>query len=193
MLHRSLKSFSIKTLLFATMLCALGLWGYRELHSRQNALDQLRVAGAGVYWFGQLPGRSDPPFRKENAPPRWAIDLLGEACFFDVSLLYFGRLEADAEDLFRLLSEFPEVTVIEFNFTKCTDDHVRLISKLPNLRVLWLDATLVTDASLKYLVHSPKLQSVSINETAISDQAIEEFKARRPDVGVVSGGPAFDG
>jgi hypothetical protein len=156
--------FSLRTMLAATTLVALGL-GYvaREHQKERNAaaaVTTIRNAGGRVAFRGGQHGR-----------PSWLTPLLGDDRHQRVDEVNGGLSQiADAE--LALLAQFPRARRLKLWDTRVTDLGLRHLQSLSRLEVLDLAETSVTDAGLAEVCHLRRLKRLDLLKTAVSDASV---------------------
>ena len=86
------------------------------------------------------------------------------------------------------LAKIKSLTLIQWTRGALTDDGVEQLTNCDSLRGLWIIDCPITDAAVDYLRGMPKLEELVLRAD-ISDEAIEKFRAARPDCQLTAGRP----
>ena len=81
---------------------------------------------------------------------------------------------------YEILTQRPEVAVLEMGNHDVTDATLALLADLPNLRELTLNDSAVTDAGLATLARLPKLETLRLARTRITPDGLRAFLAVPP-------------
>lgn len=84
-----------------------------------------------------------------------------------------------------------EIASIAMSSPRVTDDELPLLQAFPELRVLDLNYSQVTDAGLKHLKELQHLEEIYLKETSVTARGVEAFKAEHPSVFIVEVSPTF--
>ncbi len=82
---------------------------------------------------------------------------------------------------FALLAGMPNLKSLSVSHTNMEDEHVEGISAIKHLEALDLTENMLTDRSLEYVAQLPRLKKLYLFEEAITPEAIDAFRALRPD------------
>lgn len=74
-----------------------------------------------------------------------------------------------------ILTQKPDVAILEMGNPNVTDETLQLLTALPALRELTLNDTAVTDAGLATLASLPKLESLRIARTQVTPEGVRRF------------------
>lgn len=82
---------------------------------------------------------------------------------------------------FSYLPGLPKLKSLTIDFADLHDEHVEVISGCHQLETLYLSENELTDRSLEHIAKLSRLKKLVLREDAITKEAIDAFRARRPD------------
>ena len=81
---------------------------------------------------------------------------------------------------YEILTQRPDVAVLEMGNPDVTDATLALLADLPNLRQLTLNDSAITDAGLETLARLPQLETLRLARTRITPDGLRAFLASPP-------------
>ncbi|MGV3605369.1 MAG: hypothetical protein ACO1RA_03105 [Planctomycetaceae bacterium] len=87
-----------------------------------------------------------------------------------------------SNDMIAQIAKLENLESLKLESTDCTDDGLPPLLQLKNLQHLTLESDYITDACLATLAELPALKTLELKGKNISQEAIDQWKARRPDL-----------
>jgi len=180
--------FSLRRLLFATLVVAVGLGTLGPPMRRANEQRAVvamvaKFGGAARYDFEDLRSWTGGP-RHHPANNLWLRKLLGDDFFDRLVELEVGTpfypyqshtSAALDDDGFRLITSLTDLRILKVADSRLTDDGAKTISWLINLEELQLSSPLITGQTLEAVAHLPKLRRLTLRAPEITDSAVDKI------------------
>jgi hypothetical protein len=156
---------SLRSLLFATLIIAMGI-GYltNYMNRRNSAFAAIRDAG------GRIRIVSEPDTTIWSKFKNW----IGSEAFATVYEIDLDERKAD-DELLKHIAIFGELRALNLSDADIDDASLELIMHLP-LTELWLQNTKITDDSAATLSKLNRLEFLALNATSLSDRFLEDLK-----------------
>lgn len=181
--RRSWLRFSLRTLLVATSIAALGAyWLHRRMKAaveQAEAIQQLQSVGINIHY------RHEWDFVKNRfsgSPPpggKFLRSILGDHFFLTPDLVLKDQYLGDITRLAPLAKLCTVTTVAIYN-SPFGDEVVEYLLPLTSLEELNLYGTNLTDAGLLRLVALPQLQNLVVTHTKVTAEGVTQFSKKRP-------------
>ena len=183
MFRRSQRSirFSIRTLLLATLLVAVGLTALRS-RPTQRIRAAVSAKEQGFVWF-QYYGRQKPHWTDTYFGTVTRIDFPWNRPAQDSDLQFVTSLHKLTElnlpcakvsdEAFAGLNKLTELQSLNLGGTGISDAGVKELDGLPNLRNLILYDTNITDKSMGTIGGLPSLEELTVAGTYIADHGVK--------------------
>ena len=137
-------------------------------------MKQILVMMAAVVLVGCGDGARKAAPKKAPSAEEKAIsiaDPIVEEAVREILVMPAGELtEADLE----------EVLVLDFSFTKITDEGLKELAKFQKLKMLGLAQSKITDAGLKEVAKLQKLEMLNLNGTKVTKEGVTVLKKALP-------------
>ncbi len=186
LLKRRWMQFSLRGLLFATLIAAVGLGtltpAVRRANQQRAVLAMVEKYGGQVRYDFEDPQLGTGTPRRHPATNRRLRKLLGDD-FFDrvVAVEIRARSYSDLsasppalnDDEFRQITALSELRILKIDESRLTDEGAGRVSWLVNLEELRLTSPFITDRTLEAIARLPKLRRLCLMSPQITDAAID--------------------
>jgi hypothetical protein len=102
--------------------------------------------------------------------PAWLRNFLGDDYFQTVVVLGLGGNKTVTDDDLALLSDMPDLKVLNLDETNITDDGLAYVKKLKKLEFLFLRRTSIGDRGLEQIKDITTLQLLVLSDTKVTDE-----------------------
>jgi Leucine Rich repeat len=171
-LRRRWFQFSLRTLLFFTLICAVGsaLVARRmdQKHNEREIVEAILKLGGLVEYDYQI-DRAKPP------GPDWLRNVLGENYFSDVEVVILQNVP-DADARLGNVKRLTQVQWLSLAHTNITDAGLVNLNGLTNLKTLYLQDAKVSDTGMVNLERLTRLRTLLLTNTSVSDVGIGSLK-----------------